>query len=305
MRIFFLLLFWANLCFANTFIDRDDINNDISQEINLDSPSAINPKNHTIKIGDLFEITVKQDKKINGKYRVGQDGQIDFPLIGKIHAESKTIDSLRQEITNNLERDFIRNPRVEIILKKSRLSFINLKGAFNIPGQHQIQDKVTIQNAIAIGGGAKKYADLNRLEIIRVNNNQNKKEFYAYKRIELGEVDGQELVAGDTVILHEALPILVEGAVINPGPVYGQSSNKLTEVINLAGGFTKNANTSSIKVLRLNADNVKTQTVYHFKEIVFGKIEEPTLEPGDEVFVGECQKKISLFGISLCMKNSP
>jgi protein involved in polysaccharide export with SLBB domain len=304
MRILFLILFWVQLCFADTYIDREILQSESSSQLELKNTYDVDVEKYKIKPGDLLLISVKQDSKLDGGYRVAADGQITFPLIGQVAAENKSPLLLEQEIANRLAQDFIRNPQVMVFVKEYTLPKIHLVGEFIKPGMYSIADNVSLLEALEVGGGPSKYADMSKIELVRgADKRAAKSEFYDYHLIKSGEMKVPELDGEDTVIIKKLEPILVEGGVNKPGRVYVNAATKLSQIIHLAGGFSEMADISDIHLSSLNKETKWINTAYDFNRSLAGKEAEPALEPGQKVYVGVCDKKIKFFGKLFCVKN--
>lgn len=307
MRMIFFIFFGIQLSYAETFIDRENLNSQsLMEETTTQASQYIDLNKYKVKLGDLLDILVKQDHKLDGSYRVGSDGLLNFPLIGLIRAVDKTPLYLAQEIASHLAQDYIRDPQVTVLLKEYTLPKIHLVGAFFQPGIYPITEKISLLKAIEVGGGPAKYADLSKIELIRLSNKSSgKKQYYDYNLIKSGLTKVPELEEGDTLIIKELPPILVEGGVNKPGPIHVVSSNKLSQVINLAGGFSEMADISIITISEPNKESQWKNTIYDFNNFISAKTLEPIIEPGHKVHVMQCDKKVKFFGKAICIKNQP
>ena len=106
---------------------------------------------------------------VNAGYRVDDEGNIVFPVLGKINVGGKTIKEVSEIIETMIEAgDYIKNPEVTIEFlnfKYTVLGAINGKGTYTVDG-----DKVTIIEAIAKAGDLAKNARLDRIAVIRIIN---------------------------------------------------------------------------------------------------------------------------------------
>ena len=107
--------------------------------------------------------------EVNAGYRVDDEGNIVFPVLGKINVGGKTIKEVSEIIETMIEAgDYIKNPEVTIEFlnfKYTVLGAINGKGTYTVDG-----DKVTIIEAIAKAGDLAKNARLDRIAVIRMIN---------------------------------------------------------------------------------------------------------------------------------------
>ena len=121
---------------------------------------------------------------LNAGYRVDDDGNIVFPVLGKINVGGKTIKEVSKIIETMIEEgNYIKNPEVTIEFlnfKYTVLGAVNGKGTYTVDG-----DKVTIIEAIAKAGDLAKNARLDRVAVIRMVDG--KQEIY-YNDIRTAEI---------------------------------------------------------------------------------------------------------------------
>ena len=99
-------------------------------------------------------------------YRVDAEGNIVFPILGKIKVEGKSIKEVSEIIASMIEAgNYIKDPEVSIEFlnfKYTVLGAVNGKGTFTVDG-----DRITILEAIAKAGDVTKAARLDRVAVIR------------------------------------------------------------------------------------------------------------------------------------------
>ena len=100
-------------------------------------------------------------------YRVDADGNIVFPILGKINVEGKSIKEVSELIESMIEEgNYIKDPEVAIEFlnfKYTVLGAINNKGTYTVDG-----DRVTIIEAIAKAGDVTNAARLDKVAVIRM-----------------------------------------------------------------------------------------------------------------------------------------
>ena len=100
-------------------------------------------------------------------YRVDADGNIVFPILGKINVEGKSIKAVSELIESMIEEgNYIKDPEVSIEFlnfKYTVLGAVNGKGTYTVDG-----DRVTILEAIAKAGDVTNAARLDKVAVIRM-----------------------------------------------------------------------------------------------------------------------------------------
>lgn len=102
-------------------------------------------------------------------YLVDTNGNIDFPILGQIHAEGLTRMQLTELIKNRLiEGDLIKDPIVTVQFLNFKISVmgeVGRPGSFTISG-----DRITLLEALSMAGDLTIYGRRDRVGVIRENN---------------------------------------------------------------------------------------------------------------------------------------
>lgn len=112
--------------------------------------------------GDLFYIT---------GYSIDQDGNIDIPFVGKVDVMGLTLNEAHSAVDAKVSELFT-NYHLQVKLGGVRFSAL---GEFNRPGKHVVmQNRVTIFEAIALGGDLSLVANREEIRLIRQHPNGTK-----------------------------------------------------------------------------------------------------------------------------------
>ncbi len=97
-------------------------------------------------------------------YIVDENGQIDFPVLGKITLKGKTATEARTEITNIL-KTYLNDPVVNIRFINFRISVL---GEVNQPGTFIVNnDRVTVLEALGMAGDLTPYSNRSTILVVR------------------------------------------------------------------------------------------------------------------------------------------
>ncbi len=124
-----------------------------------------NTQTAAVRVSSTGEISSAPDGTDKG-YRVDVDGNIDFPMLGKINVEGRTLAEVTQIIKNGIiEGNYIKNPLVAV-------DFLNFKytvlGAVGSNGTYTVRgDRVTLLEAIANAGDLATNARVDKVTVIR------------------------------------------------------------------------------------------------------------------------------------------
>lgn len=103
-------------------------------------------------------------------YLVDKEGNINFPLLGKMHVIGFTRQELALEIQKKLADKYVENPLVNIQLLNFK---VTMMGELSRPGSYSIKnDRITILDAIGMAGDLPITANRKNILVIRENNGQ-------------------------------------------------------------------------------------------------------------------------------------
>ena len=154
--------------------------------------------------GDVFEVRVYQEPDLSGAYRVGSDGAISFPLLGKVAVAGKPTSAVSDELIRRLKDGYIKNPQVSILVKEYNSKKIFVLGQVVRPGAFSFADDMTIVNAIASAGGFTRSALPNQTNVTRVVDGREVRTPVHVGDINKGEEKNFNLAPGDIVYVPES-----------------------------------------------------------------------------------------------------
>lgn len=136
-------------------------------------------------------------------YTVDSAGDIDFPVLGKLHVEGLTREELAEKITKDLvNADLVKAPIVIVEYANTGIAII---GAVNSPGRYEFnKDHLTIIDAIAMAGDLTMNGMRDNILVMR-NLGEGKQEAY---RVNL--LNAQELASSPVFYLQQDDVIYVE-----------------------------------------------------------------------------------------------
>jgi protein involved in polysaccharide export with SLBB domain len=120
---------------------------------------------YRLAAGDQLRVSVYGHDDLSGEFEVDGKGQLSLPLIQDIDAANKTLNELEADITDELQPDYLKNPRVSVEVISYRPFYI--VGEVNAPGSYPFVSGMTVINGVALAGGFTYRAQKARIKIIR------------------------------------------------------------------------------------------------------------------------------------------
>lgn len=135
-------------------------------------------------------------------YTVDRNGDIDFPVLGKLHVAGKTRSEISSLVKSELiARDLVKDPVVTVEFGNL---FISVVGEVQRPGRFNIdQDQVTVLDAIGLAGDLTIYGKRDNVVVIREINGKK----HAFK---LDLTDTKKIFESPAYYLHQRDVVYVE-----------------------------------------------------------------------------------------------
>lgn len=208
----------------------------------------LTPSTYRIGPNDVIRVQVFGEDDLSVERKVGGDGKIDYPLLGTISVEGRTVEELQKMLVSELTSGYLRHPRVTVSIARHRNFYVG--GEVKSPGGFPYEEGLTIQKALAMAGGVTPKSDRMGITVTR----------QAGHTLESKIVDLDAVVLpDDLIVVPEVQKFYVNGEVRKPGDYSYKRGLTIHKAITMAGGFTDKAATRSTKVLRVI--NGKEQTL--------------------------------------------
>ncbi len=144
-------------------VHKDDL---LSISINSKNPELAMPFNMPLVTYQLGTAGVSYGQQRVLGYLVDINGEIDFPILGKLKVEGLTRSQLTDLIKNHLMKDnLIKDPVVTVQFMNFKISVMGevaRPGTFSISG-----DRITLLEALSMAGDLTIYGKRNRVAVIR------------------------------------------------------------------------------------------------------------------------------------------
>jgi protein involved in polysaccharide export with SLBB domain len=158
----------------------------------------------TLGAGDLFDVRVFGEAELTGTYRVGPDGTIDYPLVGRVTVTGKLPSELTTELRAKLTA-YVHEPQVSILVREMNSKRIIVYGQVQKPGTFPYPGSMTIVQAISLAGGFTAMAARERVVVSRVENDRQQVIEVNVREIADGRAPNRFISPGDEVYVPERL----------------------------------------------------------------------------------------------------
>jgi len=235
--------------------------------------------------GDVLNIDVWKQPDITREVTVNYKGEIKLPPIKKMSAIGLSIPLLEERIGEALSKYLI-EPVVFVTIKEYNSHRVIALGE-TTTGMYSLKRKTTLVEFLGQTGGPTENADTSHLKLIKKDGR-----IFTYDLSELikDPQKSQEIVVtgGDAVYVPplELNKIFVLGEVKSPKSVIIKGKFTLIDAIAEAGGFTRDAVTKSVMIIRGDLGSQKGIRINLSRILKEGDIgQNIDLMPGDIVYV--------------------
>jgi polysaccharide biosynthesis/export protein len=265
-------------------------------------PDTIRP-NYVLGPNDQILIRAPEAEEIDNRpFRIDGDGNINLPLVGRIHAAGMTLQELEADLVKRL-REFIREPQVFIQINQFRSEPVFFVGMFARPGAYPLQgNRTLIEMLTSVGGllpNADRHIKLTRREEYGViplpDAVVDPEKKVSTVEISLGSLR-QNLSPAENILLQpydevsvgRAELVYVNGEVLKVGgfELGERDSISIAQVLSQAGGFSREAKKSKVRILRpIEGTSRRAVIEVNAAQLFEGKALDVPLLPGDIVYV--------------------
>jgi polysaccharide export outer membrane protein len=235
--------------------------------------------------GDLVELSVYNVPELATRARVSNRGDIYLPLIDYVHVAGLTAEETQAVIQQKLSNGgFVKNPHATVFVETYVSQGASLLGEVGRPGIYPVVGQQRLFDVISAAGGFTEKAG--RSITITHRGQPDKPLVVPLARNVSDNPDSNVFVyPGDTIVVRKADIVYVVGDVGRPSG-FAMDSGHLTvlQVIALAGGTTKTAKLSSVRLLRKGPEGVN-ETPIPLKKILEAKAPDLQMQADDILFV--------------------
>jgi polysaccharide export outer membrane protein len=164
---------------------------------------AENALGYRVGSGDQLKINVWKHDELTQSVTVRPDGKFTLPLLGDVDAEGRTVDEIAGDVSKRGQRFFQDNPPVTVQVVEVRSYKIYVVGEVQRAGEFTPNHQVTVLHGLAMAGGFTRFANPDRIVIVRQDSHGERRIPFDYDKVVL-DGDLQENLAlqtGDTVIV--------------------------------------------------------------------------------------------------------
>ena len=231
------------------------------------SVNLATPPNYRLGPGDEVIIDIWGTSQNTIRQQISPDGTINIEKIGPVSLSGMTVSEANEYLKRVLGKTYSGldaldgTLEIRLTLGNARTIQINVMGEVIQPGTYALSSFSTVFHALYRAGGVNEIGSLRNVQVTRNGKTVAKVDVYDF--IMKGKTqDDIRLQEGDVIIVpaYEAL-VQISGNVKRPMKFEMKKNETLATLIGYAGGFSADAYTRSLRVVRQNGEEYEINTV--------------------------------------------
>ena len=195
------------------------------------------------------------DQSLNRSYivPVERDGMIIIPQIGAISVGGLTFSQAEKTITNRLSAH-LKRFEVHVAMARLRTIKVYVVGEVVRPGAYEVSSLATVSNAIYAACGPARSGSLRQVRLVRESQVAAEVDFYQFLMAGDRRNDAR-LQSGDVIVVPPLGPVAAVSGAVKRAAIYELKQGlRLTDLLQLAGGLTPEANHQRCQLFRLDPE---------------------------------------------------
>ncbi len=209
------------------------------------------PADYVVGPGDQLLVQLFGSQNRSLRLVVGRDGRINLPELGPVNVGGRSYAGMAAELEQRIAREMI-GVRASVSMGDTRSIRVFVVGEANRPGTYTVSGLSTITSALYASGGVKPIGSLRDIQL--------KRQGAVVRRLDLYDLllrgdtsDDSKLLPGDVIFIPPVSgTVAIDGEVQRPAIYEIKGNTSVTDLVQLAGGLTTEADTSRAALVRVN-----------------------------------------------------
>jgi protein involved in polysaccharide export with SLBB domain len=236
------------------------------------------PENYKLGPGDEVIIDVWGAAENTIRQTISPEGSISVSTLGPVYLNGMTV----KEANSYLQREFSKiyagvsgnSSQVKLTLGSIRTIQVNIMGEVAVPGTYRLSSFSSVFHALYRAGGVSGIGSLRSIRVMRGGRKVADIDVYDYI-LQGKSMDDIRLMENDIIIVppYECI-VDISGKVKRPMYYEMKSGETLATLIKYAGGFTGDAYSKSVRLLRMSGREKQIYNVDEMDYSVFKLVDE-------------------------------
>lgn len=220
------------------------------------------PGNYRLGPGDAVIIDIYGASQKSNQYTVSPDGDVTIEGFGPVQVSGLTVTQANARLRQTLGSRY-QSSKVRLTVGQTKTIMVNVMGEVRMPGTYTLSAFSTVFNALYMAGGPNDIGTLRDIKIFRANRLIAHVDVYDY--ILNGKASNIHLTDNDVIVVgpYDCL-VNITGKVKRPMYYEMKKSESVGTLLKYAGGFTGDAYTKAVRVIRKTGREYSVYNVGEF-----------------------------------------
>ena len=207
------------------------------------------PEDYLLGAGDVVYIEIYGASQQTIEGTITPDGFITISDFGPVALSGLTVKQANARLAQQIGTRY-EGSKIKLSVGQTRTIMVNVMGEVETPGTYTLSAFSSVFHALYMAGGVSKIGTLRDIRVYRNNKLVTSVDIYDY--ILNGQLSGNvQLIDNDVIIVgsYDCL-VTIEGKVKRPMKYEMKRTETMAQLLDYAGGFTGDAYTKSVRVMR-------------------------------------------------------
>lgn len=239
---------------------------DIFNKKNLSFEPNMNiatPDDYILGPGDAVYIDIYGATQKSIEATVSPEGVLNIEGFGPVQVSGLTVAKANDRLRSTLGGRYS-SSKVKLTVGQTRTISVNVMGEVKVPGTYTLSAFASVFHALYMAGGTSEIGTLRAINVYRRGKLVSTVDVYDY--ILNGKLSGNvKLADGDVIVVgtYDCL-VSIEGKVKRPMFYEMKKTESMSSLLKYAGGFTGDAYTNSVRVVRKTGRDYSVYNVSEF-----------------------------------------
>ena len=218
------------------------------------------PENYIFGPGDAVYIDIYGASQQTIEGVISPDGYVTIENVGPVYLTGLTVKQATSRLRSVLGERF-ESSQIRLSLGQTRTILVNIAGEVEVPGTYSLSAFSSVFHALYMAGGVNEIGTLRDIRVYRKNKLISTVDVYDF--IVNGNLSGDvKLQDNDMIIVgpYDCL-VKIDGKVKRPMYYEMKKNESVGKLIGFAGGFTGDAYTKSVRILRKTGRDLSVYNV--------------------------------------------
>ncbi|MCI5875423.1 MAG: SLBB domain-containing protein [Prevotellaceae bacterium] len=220
------------------------------------------PRNYRLGPGDAVIIDIYGASQKTLETTVSPDGEVTIEGFGPVQVSGLTVAQANARLRSTLGSRY-QSSKIKLTVGQTKTIMVNVMGEVRMPGTYTLSAFATVFNALYMAGGPNDLGTLRNIKVFRNNRLIAMVDVYDY--ILNGKASNIHLTDNDVIVVgpYDCL-VGINGKVKRPMYYEMKKSESVGTLLKYAGGFTGDAYTKAVRVIRKTGREYSVYNVGEF-----------------------------------------